>query len=511
MKNRIVTTCFITLTILFSTIITVHGATTYRTGSEILADYNNLESNYPNLIDHVKVGETVNGQNLNLYRIGNPYGARVYVDAAIHGMELVTAEALYYSIESIVSASNGELQDILQENYLLILPIVNLDTYGQPYPTGRYNINGVDLNRQFNYNWIPTNTSGPHPLSEPESQAVDYVFCEYKPIWYMNIHSGWERVTPSRAANTTEKDYMKTVYDEYINILEDNWDYSSLPWSLETGTGAMLASDEGYSMGAKTFEIELCNDHKPTYSLTKTRYARQLIALITSICQDSRIGYTPNPAPLLTPFTITQKTTLPQTLEIGQNYEQTVEIKNIDQCYAYDYMLRLWITNTKANKENQIDGQMFILTFNFVDTSHFSGTVPLGTYAQGTLIGGEIPNEITDPQVIPTVFAEVNYNTTVNFTLTPQSNLLPIGTWTILYEVIDYNPQTQQNINFTQNQLNLDPEQQKNNSWPQRTTEEKEERTRNHFNQNKQNNHYSSQKTTIEIPKKVNRKSTKKH
>jgi len=165
MKNRIVTTCFITLTILFSTIITVHGATTYRTGSEILADYNNLESNYPNLIDHVKVGETVNGQNLNLYRIGNPYGARVYVDAAIHGMELVTAEALYYSIEAIVSASNGELQGILQENYLLILPIVNLDTYGQPYPTGRYNINGVDLNRQFNYNWIPTNTSGPHPLA----------------------------------------------------------------------------------------------------------------------------------------------------------------------------------------------------------------------------------------------------------------------------------------------------------------------------------------------------------
>ena len=490
MKNRIVTTSFITLIILFSTITTAYGATTYKTGTEITQDYNNLESIYPNLIDHVKVGETVNGQNLNLYRIGNPYGARIYVDAAIHGQEIVTAEALYYAIEEIVSASSGELYEILQENYLLILPIINLDNYGLPYPTGRYNINGVDLNRQFNYNWVPTETSGPHPLSEPEAQAVDYIFYEYKPIWYMNLHSGWERVTPSRAATTTEKDYMKTIYDQYTNILEDNWDINALPWSLESNESRMLASDEGYMMGSKTFEIELSNDHEPTYALTKTRYARHLIALITAICQDSRIGYTPEPAPLITPFTVTPKKLLEQTMELGQNYEQTIEIKNIDQCYAYDYMFRLWITNTQANKEQQIDGQMFNLTYTFNDNTQLSETVTLGTYAQGTLIGAEIPYEIIDPYIIPTIFAQVNYNTTINITLTPKPNILPIGTWNIFYEAIPYNPQIQQNTNIMQTQLELNPEQQQTTSLLTQTTIKKEEPTRNHYHHNIKNKYH---------------------
>jgi len=176
--------------------------------------------------------------------------------------------------------------------------------------------------------------------------------------------------------------------------------------------------------------------------------------------------------------------------EIEQNYEQTIEIKNIDKCFAYDYMFRLWITNTEANKEHPIEGQMFNLIFNFNDETQLSGNVNLGTFAQGTLIGAEIPNEITDPYVLPTIFAEVKYNTTINITLTPQPNLLQIGTWNIMYEVIDYNPKLQQNINFIQTQLELNPEQQNNIILSDQTTNEKEEPTRKYYNHNIKNKYH---------------------
>jgi len=73
-------------------------------------------------------------------------------------------------------------------------------------------------------------------------------------------------------------------------------------------------------------------------------------------------------------------------------------------------------------------------------------------------VGGEIPFEVTDPFLLPTIFADVGYETSVNFTLIPQSNILPIGAWTINYDVADFDSKSQRNISLDQIQLDLSPE-----------------------------------------------------
>ena len=288
---------------IFTTLTVTHGATatTYRSSSQILADYNTLESQYPTLITQQTVGQTLQGKPLNIYIIGNPNAAAVYVDAAIHGHELINAEALYYAIETTVTQ---DPYNILDKVCLIVLPIVNLDSYGLSYPDGRYNANGVDLNRQFPINWQHTSTSGPYPLSEPEAQTIDYILKTYQPFWYMNLHSGWERVTPARSGTTAEKNYCRTVYNNYDSLLNSLGYRTQLPWSLEMQAGLVpYAVEDGYLNGAHSLEVEISFNQKPTYSTVKGTYTNNVLALITAMATDTiqNAPPTPTPPPTATP------------------------------------------------------------------------------------------------------------------------------------------------------------------------------------------------------------------
>jgi hypothetical protein len=277
------------------------SATSYRSGSQILADYDALETEYPSLINHLPVGYTVLGKPLGIYIIGNPQGAPVYVDAAIHGMELLSAEALYYAIEKTVTE---DPYGILDNTCLIILPIVNLDSYKLSYPTGRYNAHGVDLNRQFPINWEQTSTSGPYPLSEPEAQTIDYIQKTFLPLWYMNLHSGWQRVTPARSGTTSEKNYCRNIYNNYDSLLNSMGYRTQLPWSTESNTGIPYAVENGYLNGAHSFEVELSTNHQPSYSSGRSLYASHVLALITVMANDAIQHYsfpTPTSTPTATP------------------------------------------------------------------------------------------------------------------------------------------------------------------------------------------------------------------
>ena len=303
-KNLILSILLVTILVLSSIVTLTQGlsnATSYRSGSQILADYDALEAEYPSLVSHLTVGYTVLGKPLNIYIIGNPQGAPVYVDAAIHGMELLSAEALYYAVERTVS---GDPYSILDQTCLIILPIVNLDSYRLSYPTGRYNAHGVDLNRQFPINWELTSTSGPYPLSEPEAQTIDYIQKAFQPLWYLNLHSGWQRVTPARSGTSAEKSYCRGIYNNYDSLLSSMGYSQQLPWSTESNVGIPYAVENGYLNGAHSFEVELAKNHQPTYSSVRTLYASHVLALITVMARDAIQHYSippPSPTPSPTP------------------------------------------------------------------------------------------------------------------------------------------------------------------------------------------------------------------
>lgn len=126
------------------------------------------------------IGRSVEGRPLEVYAFGHGPHARMII-ADIHG-----------GYEWNTAALTEQLVDFLSEHTSLVPPAVTLYVLPSMNPDGlarshgydgRANANGVDLNRNFPLDWKATwapegcwnylpITSGTHPLSEPESQAV---------------------------------------------------------------------------------------------------------------------------------------------------------------------------------------------------------------------------------------------------------------------------------------------------------------------------------------------------
>ena len=128
---------------------------------------------------HVVIGHSVQGRQI-IARAYGPHNARhkILVVGCIHGNEcagLAITHALGRS-----SLRNGA--------QLWVVPKMNPD--GTAANT-RQNADGVDLNRNFPYDWEPisdpTYYSGPYPASEPETRAAMKLIRRIRPavtIWY---------------------------------------------------------------------------------------------------------------------------------------------------------------------------------------------------------------------------------------------------------------------------------------------------------------------------------------
>lgn len=150
------------------------------------------------------IGYSVEGRPLEVYQFG--YGPRErLIVAGIHGG---------YEWNTVALAE--EMIDYLTENPALIPPEVTLyilknlnpDGYAKARDaTGRANANGVDLNRNFDANWvIDWNrdvcfnavhvTGGPEPGSEPETQAIMSFILSHKLEAMISYHSAGLGIFP---------------------------------------------------------------------------------------------------------------------------------------------------------------------------------------------------------------------------------------------------------------------------------------------------------------------------
>jgi protein MpaA len=124
------------------------------------------------------IGHSVQGRPIVLHQSGPTSAAlKVLVVGAIHGNETAGMRIA----QRLIAASPLRRVD------LLVIPTINPD--GVAAGT-RGNAHGVDLNRNYPYNWRPLTGgeySGPHALSEPESQAAHHLILREKPdltIWF---------------------------------------------------------------------------------------------------------------------------------------------------------------------------------------------------------------------------------------------------------------------------------------------------------------------------------------
>jgi hypothetical protein len=119
----------------------------------------------------ISIGTSVRGQPLWTLRITGSAAAKpgVLYHGAQHGNEIGGTATIMRLAEYLVSGYGvlPEVTQVLNNVEFYLLPIMNPDTY----PYDRYNVHGVDLNRNWDGPTGQTN-SGPWPFSEPETAAI---------------------------------------------------------------------------------------------------------------------------------------------------------------------------------------------------------------------------------------------------------------------------------------------------------------------------------------------------
>ena len=283
-------------------------APTYHPTDTMLQMYKELSAQHPTSMSYEVIGTSIEGREILLFKIGNPQGGTLLFDGRMHGPEDAGTEGGYLFAKWLLESGDPEAQILLQQVYVLIIPIVNMDTTARQNKRRAYHLAngtvlaspyGVDLNRNFGYNWGQSGSSDPFDdysyqgawaASEPETQAVRYAMETYRPHIYVNWHLGGEyafyRNLPEVASVTAR------ILAKYDTLLT-NAEYSPLAGGIWGGGNRMrggggFAISDGAYFGASSWLIEAAawDDVPAEYTdFVAEIYAPKMFPILLAMCQ----------------------------------------------------------------------------------------------------------------------------------------------------------------------------------------------------------------------------------
>lgn len=258
-------------------------AWTTITPSEVYALFDELMNQYPSYISKEILGSDSFGNSISAYYFtpslpasdSVPKIPKVFLTCGTHGSEKASTLTTYLTMKQICEKwEECPLLEALRFNVnFIIIPIVN--------PSGwiaftRQNGNGVDINRNFPYNWTlsvkgDSQYGGEYPLSELESQYVKRLFDENKDIDIMydfhNFHNdntskgyfSWiptnnEPVVQHMAQNLFSK--LTRKWRKELSFIPNDYDYFIGYTSREKGG---MIQNYAQSIGVKfSATLEIC-------------------------------------------------------------------------------------------------------------------------------------------------------------------------------------------------------------------------------------------------------------
>ena len=250
------------------------GAPYYGSKAAQIALFDSLVSAHPTLIRKETIGYTVQGQALPMYRVGNVNGGKFLFDGAIHGCSDLSTICHYLFLKWLLESGEARANNILQKKCLLVVPAFNLDRSERKNARDvglgwRY---GVDLNRNFSYNWSSSGTTdpiddyyhGPNAASEPETQAMKNLFVSEQPEIYVNFHNWGGPIFRSVCANSAQQTFSQKLANDYSTVRQQ----LGIAYTYSYGQGGLSAgystADAALATGMKaSFLIEICNMNDP--------------------------------------------------------------------------------------------------------------------------------------------------------------------------------------------------------------------------------------------------------
>lgn len=188
----------------------------YLPVADLITYINDLAAARPDLCEVIDIGNSVDGRDIWVLHItgaGSGPKPGVFYHSLIHAREWITAPVVLYLATHLVDNYDTDpcIQALMDQTDFYLAPCVNPDGYSYTWTNNRmWRKNrrnnganyGVDLNRNFGYQWGCCGESGssgstgsdiyrgPSPFSEPETQAVrDFMVAHPNINAYMDYHS----------------------------------------------------------------------------------------------------------------------------------------------------------------------------------------------------------------------------------------------------------------------------------------------------------------------------------
>ena len=275
----------------------------------------NLANNYGGSYESIGKSSGNNDWDIILFKFGNPNGEAVMVDSYLHGNEFYGYQVLKSVITWLVTSNDAEAQRILQNNYVLVVPVVN-------YRWGRTNYDspswmtandpgndggdcGVNLNRNFGPGWSSSlsrsnsdNYSGTSTDSEPETQALITAWNRYHPRIYWNLHQGaspstWCTASSSQAQTDANK--VRSLLSSIQNSVGVSRGWS---FSVSTRASGYYSKDGAASRGIAGFMTEVMSGWDASSSkktdLERGNTFKQVKAMFIAMCRAVESSSTSN-------------------------------------------------------------------------------------------------------------------------------------------------------------------------------------------------------------------------
>lgn len=242
----------------------------HMTWAALTLEVNEWADDYPEIVDLTSIGQSELGRTLWVVRLSNwsmdtkfDGSAKeiVYIDGGHHGNEYLGTALAWLSAKWYINGwaeGNQEAIDVLDSTELHITIMLNPD--GNDIDT-RWNINQVDLNRNYDHYWntCPTTQPGSSAFSESETAANGVYMNTVVPDadLYVTMHTGvWIMLYPWGKWPEQPSDWE--LYHKIREDVQDN--ISSIP--IQNANQGLYPNcgtsrDYGYGvMGYPTFTFE---------------------------------------------------------------------------------------------------------------------------------------------------------------------------------------------------------------------------------------------------------------